>query len=109
MNQRVLDFVYGVLEEFNEGEDNEDAKLPLAPDTPLFGQGGRLDSLGLVNLIVLTEQKLEDDMDVSLSLADERAMAMESSPFASVATFAAYIETLLMESGSWPSQSLPST
>jgi acyl carrier protein len=97
MNQRVLDFIYGVLTEFNESTEGEESKLPLAPHTALFGYGGRLDSLGLVNLIVLTEQKLEEQFDVSLSLADERAMSQESSPFANVETFASYIEQRLCE------------
>jgi acyl carrier protein len=102
MNQQLLDFVYRVLEDFNAGEDSEDSKVPLALDTKLFGQGGLLDSLGLVNLIVLAEQKLEDDFGLSLSLADERAMSMESSPFATVESFVSYIGTLLTDSGTWP-------
>ena len=109
MDKQVLDFVYGVVEEFNESQDSDAPKLPLDPATPLFGREGRLDSLGLVNLIVLAEQKLEDEMEVSLSLADERAMSMESSPFATIGTFAAYIETLLVESGTWPRETQPSS
>lgn len=109
MNQRALDFVYEVLKDFNEGEDGEETKLPLAPDTPLFGQRGRLDSLGLVNLIMTAELKLEDEFGVTLSLADERAMSMDSSPFANVSTFASYIQTLLVESGTWPDPSPPSS
>lgn len=109
MDRRVLDFVYSVLREFNDSQDDDSSRLPLAEDTPLFGQDGYLDSLGLVNLIVLTEQKLEDEFQLSVSVADERALSLESSPFANVATFTAYIETLLKESGSWPSPSVTSS
>lgn len=97
MSQRSLDFVSRVIADFNEAEGDDSAKVPFAPDTPLFGKGGKLDSLGLVNLIVLTEQKLEEEFDVSISLADERAMSMESSPFATVQTFSDYVEQRLAE------------
>lgn len=102
MSLPIREFIYAVLAEFNEREDSEEAKLPLAPDTALFGQGGRLDSLGLINLIVLTEQKAEDEFGVSISLADERAMSLEHSPFASVETFSSYVERRLAGANDGP-------
>lgn len=97
MNQQVLDVVYGAITELNEGFDDPAAQLPLAPDTALFGKSGRLDSLQLVNLIILTEQRVEDTFGRSIPLADERAMSLESSPFATVGTFADYVAARLDE------------
>ena len=56
-----------------------------------------MDSLGLVNLIVSVEQNIEDDFDVSITIADERAMSQKHSPFRTVGTLADYIEILLKE------------
>ena len=68
-----------------------------SPATVLFGDNGRLDSLGLVNLIVATEEKIEDQLGVTISLADEKAISLERSPFGTIEAFANYIKLLLDE------------
>jgi D-alanine--poly(phosphoribitol) ligase subunit 2 len=66
-------------------------------DTTLLGQGGILDSLGLVSLIVSLEQAIEDECGVSISLADERAMSETRSPYRTVGSLAEYGARLVME------------
>jgi acyl carrier protein len=68
---------------------------PLESDTRLFGPKGALDSMGLVSLITDLEERIEDEYDISLILADERAMSQEKSPFRTVSTLAQYISMLL--------------
>jgi acyl carrier protein len=72
-------------------------QLELTPDTQLFGRGSRLDSLGLVNLIVLVEEKAADTFGKSVTIADERAMSQKSSPFRTVRTLSEYLFGLLKE------------
>lgn len=72
-------------------------QLELKSDTILFGKDARLDSLGLVNLIVLVEENTLEKFDRSITLADERAMSQKSSPFRTVKTLAEYMQGLLME------------
>lgn len=72
-------------------------QLELKSDTILFGRDARLDSLGLVNLIVLVEENTLEKFDRSITLADERAMSQKSSPFRTVQTLAEYMQGLLME------------
>lgn len=72
-------------------------QLELTPDTQLFGRGSRLDSLGLVNLIVLVEEKAADTFGKSVTIADERAMSQKSSPFRTVRTLSDYLFGLLKE------------
>jgi acyl carrier protein len=72
-------------------------QLELTPDTQLFGRGSRLDSLGLVNLIVLVEEKAADTFEKSVTIADERAMSQKSSPFRTVRTLSEYLFGLLKE------------
>jgi acyl carrier protein len=73
---------------------------PLAkrPDTVLYGQDGALDSLGLVNLLALVEEYAQEEFDMPVTLADERAFAQESSPFRTIETLARYLEGLVEES-----------
>lgn len=75
------------------------AVLEPAADTVLFGRGSRLDSLGLVNLIVAVETSLADHLGVEITLADEKAMSQASSPFRTVSTLVDYIVKRLEDDG----------
>lgn len=63
-------------------------------ETLLFGESGLLDSVGLVSLIVAVEQEIENDLGISIVLADERAMSQKNSPFRSIGALADYAATL---------------
>lgn len=67
----------------------------ISRDTLLFGESGLLDSVGLVSLIVAIEQEIENDLGVSIVLADERAMSQKNSPFRSIGALADYAATLV--------------
>ena len=88
--------VLAAVTEFNEQLDAEH-KLELDVGARLPGRSSKLDSFGLVNLIILVEEKLNEKFDSSITLADERAMSQEHSPFRSVKTLADYAYTLLSE------------
>ena len=97
MNQEnVLAAVLEAVTEFNEQLDAEH-KLELDAGTRLLGRSSKLDSFGLVNLIIIVEEKLNDKFNRSIPLADERAMSQDHSPFRSVQSLADYAYTLLSE------------
>ena len=48
-------------------------------------------------MVVAVEQNIEDEFDVTIRLADERAMSLETSPFKTVGTLTDYIEMILEE------------
>ena len=96
MHEKILNLIYVTLDEYNEHVSDE-LQLEKLSDTKLFGQGSSVDSLGLINLIVAVEQNIEDKFDVTITLADERAMSQENSPFRTVGSLAVYIELLLEE------------
>jgi D-alanine--poly(phosphoribitol) ligase subunit 2 len=75
----------------------QETKLPkaLGAETPLFGREGILDSLALVTLIVAVEQALEDTFGMSISLADEKAMSQQHSPYRTIGTLAEYAQHVL--------------
>lgn len=92
----VQEIVYNSIDELNEQlEVNNKIKKSL--DTKLFGSSSNIDSLGLINLIVSIEQNIEDEFDLSLTIADERAMSQKNSPFSSVKSLIDYIEVLIEE------------
>ena len=64
-------------------------------DLRLFGGESLLDSLGLVSLIVQIEEEIEDKYNLSVVLADEKAMSRRTSPFAKVSYLVDYIFEIL--------------
>jgi hypothetical protein len=60
-------------------------------NTRLFGSDGILDSLGLVSFIVTVEEALEEKLNISIVLADEKAMSRRTSPFIRISYLADYI------------------
>jgi acyl carrier protein len=97
MNQPdVLAAVLEAVAEYNEQLD-EEQRLDLTPETRLLGKSSKLDSFGLVNLIIVVEEKLYDKFDKAITLADEHAMSQEYSPFRSVQSLSDYAYTLLSE------------
>lgn len=98
-NERIQEIIFDALDEINEQLIDRDP-LKKTQDTILYGGQGALDSVGLINLIVATEQRLEEELEVSVILADEKAMSLANSPFRTVKTFTEYIQTLIEENGS---------
>lgn len=92
---QIITAVFNAVGEFNE--DSESIKLEKSLDQRLFGKDGELDSLGVVNLMVAVEEAVEDELDVIITLADERAMSQKRSPFRSIETLVDYITILVNE------------
>ncbi len=90
----LTDAIFTAIDEFNE-DPPQGKELSKSLDTVLFGPGGALDSIGLVNLIVATEQAVERVFGVAITLADEKAMSQKQSPFRTVRALRDYVETLL--------------
>ncbi len=63
----------------------------LNDDTPIFGAKSNIDSLGLVTLLINIEQKIEDEMNVNITIADERAMSQKNSPFRTIKSLTDFI------------------
>ena len=95
-NRRVLDVIYAAIELRNETA-SEEHRLKKSPETILFGKSAKLDSLGLVTLIVAIEERLADELGAIVSIADERALTQPRSPFRTIGSLAAYVSDLLEE------------
>ncbi len=94
--QQVEQVLFDSIDEINT-QLPQAQQVEKALDTPLFGRDGVLDSLALVNLIVAVEQKLQERLNVAVTLADEKAMSQKNSPFKTVASLAGYIVQLISE------------
>lgn len=86
-----------VMESLKRVMEIEEIEAEVNLDTWLFGTKGLLDSLALVAVVVDVEESIEERYDVSLTLADEKAMSQKRSPFLTPRTLAEYAEKLLKE------------
>lgn len=91
--EEIIKTIYGAMEEINDQLSGEN-KLVLSHETVLYGLNSRLDSLGLVNLIVEVEQRFQDEHGLAIDLTDEKALSQKSSPFRTVKTLSGYISSL---------------
>lgn len=96
MNSPILDLVYQAIDEMNEQFDGEKTLIK-SENTLLYGKTTAVDSIELINLIVLLEQKLEEKFNVHVVLADERVLQMRNNPFESVKSIVEYVEMLCDE------------
>jgi D-alanine--poly(phosphoribitol) ligase subunit 2 len=96
MKKKIIEIIFSIINDMNK-ESEDKIEIKSETDTQLYGDGGQLDSIGLINLIVTLEQEIEDEFDTSVTLADERALTQKQSPFQTVDSLANYIEVLLNE------------
>jgi acyl carrier protein len=64
-------------------------------DTPLYGGEGQLDSLGLVTFLINLEQKIEDELNIEITIASEKAMSQKNSPFRTIGSLIDYLNQLI--------------
>ena len=96
MRDDIIKIIFESIDDINNGQ-SEDLKIEKSLEAQLYGRGGKVDSLGLVNLMVSIEQNIEDKLDRNITIASEKAMSLKNSPFVNVNSLANYIETLLTE------------
>ena len=94
--KKVIQSIFNAVEEINRQLPGN-KKIEQSRKTVLFGEDGKLDSLGFVNLIVAIEQNIEDEFGVNITIANERAMSQRNSPFKTIGTLADFIDMLQKE------------
>jgi len=96
MQQKIEKIIIETLNEINKELENENLNNPTS-ETKLYGGSGALDSLALVSLITDLEERISDEFEKDIILADEKAMSQRTSPFRNVETLTNYIQKLLEE------------
>lgn len=96
MKDKIENIIIETLKEFNEELENETLENPNLK-TKLYGVNGVLDSLALVSFIADIEEKVSDEFDIDIILADEKAMSQKTSPFRNVESLSLYIQSILEE------------
>jgi hypothetical protein len=86
-----LDVIYTSIREINAQLPTEQ-RLACTPDTVLVGEGGVLDSLGLINLLILVEEGVSARTGSAVTLLNESYIGVQDGPFRTVGALADYID-----------------
>ncbi|MCB9170912.1 MAG: hypothetical protein H6594_11230 [Flavobacteriales bacterium] len=70
-------------------------RFPTDPSTPILGDGGVLDSLGVANFIVGMEEAVERAFGAPVSLSDQDLMGLFAESTVTVRSFAAFLSNRL--------------
>lgn len=90
-SENFLRCIQGAIQKVNE----TGAALPLEPESLLLGQDGVMSSLSLVNLMVLLEERVEENFGVSLNLIDQDESYLPNGPFYSISSLQSYLSEKL--------------
>jgi acyl carrier protein len=87
---KVSGAVLRALQAYNEQVPPQE-QLPLGRDTVLLGQGSRLDSLGLINLLSTLEQILGEELGREVVIVSEEALGRGSLAISTVGALIDYV------------------
>lgn len=96
MREKIEEMIIEILQDLNDDIESEELENP-TKETKIFGEGGALDSLALVSLITEIEERVHDEFDKSIVLADEKTMSKRQSPFATVESLSEFVEFVMTE------------
>lgn len=94
MTDRILQIIIEAIDEINTMREE---KIPTENilDLSLYGNNGVFESMYLVAFLSQIEESIEDEFDVEVTLASEKAVSLRVSPFSSVRRLIAFIEAEL--------------
>jgi acyl carrier protein len=90
----AFDAIYTAVAELNL-QRPKNKQIQPRPDVALFGEKGQLDSLGLANFIVITEQKLEHSLGIQVDLTQGDPFSGQDGHFKTIESLARYVSSLI--------------
>jgi acyl carrier protein len=94
--ERIAKAVYAAVDELN-GQLPAGVSVEKSLDAPLYGAGGKLESLDFVTLIMEVEEKINAEFDTDITIADENLLSKQKSPFSTLRTLIEYLEEVLKQ------------
>ncbi len=96
--ERIVRAVYRAVDELNK-QLPKGVHVEKSLDAELYGKTGKLESIDVVNFIMEVEDQIREEFGVSVTIADDRAMSQQNSPFLTLGTLSEYLAQLLNENG----------
>jgi hypothetical protein len=92
-DEGVLKVIYESISDLNV-QLSQQHWIEKSPHAVLFGAGGKLDSLGLANFIVIAEQKLYDSLGFRIDLTENDPFSPDNGHFRTIGSLAKYVSDL---------------
>jgi acyl carrier protein len=92
--ERIQQAIYRAIDELNQ-QLSKGVSVDKSPDAVLYGNTGKLESIDLVTLIMEVEDQIKAEFGTAITIADDRAMSRENSPFLTVGTLTDYVAELV--------------
>ena len=83
----IKNYIIRSLEEVVDPELN----LNFDNQSQIFGEGSSIDSMDLVNAIMLVEELMRENLDLDIEIIDEESIIGEDSPFKTVSSLTEHI------------------
>ncbi len=97
-DERVSRAVFSAVDELNT-QLPAGVSIEKSLDAPLYGAGGKLESLDFVTLIMEVEEKINAEFGTDITIADENLLSKAKSPFSTLRTLIEYLEELVKQPG----------
>ena len=97
-DERIRTAVFSAVDDLNK-QLPAGVSVEKALDAPLYGAGGKLESLDFVTLIMEVEEKINAEFGTDITIADENLLSKEKSPFSTLRTLIEYLEDLVKQPG----------
>lgn len=94
--EKIVQLILEALSSVNELLP-EHKRIPATADSSLYGRKRRLDSLGLVRLLAMLEQRIEEECSISINFGEDIDRLQKVRPFRTVQTLADYVYLLMKE------------
>jgi len=98
-DERIRTAVFSAVDELNK-QLPAGVSVEKSLDAPLYGAGGKLESLDFVTLIMEVEEKINAEFGTTITIADENLLSKAKSPFSTLRTLIEYLEEMLKEPAS---------
>ena len=95
LDPALVDEVLMALTQFNEDRPQDQA-IPVSLDTSLGIRSG-IDSLALIVIFSLVEERIRNRFGVSLALLEEEQLLAQEGPLESIASFVAFLQGFTTE------------
>ena len=95
--EKIQNLIYNSMDEIRDMIDDEENNFAKDPNTALYGSDSVLDSMATVGLIVAIEERINEEFDKEITLANEKAVSAKNSPFKNVSSLTDYILELINE------------
>ncbi len=98
---KIIEIIYSAVADLNHMLPTGN-RLPVGEELKsisIYGPEGKLDSLGLINLISILEERIADELSTEVNLVNEEVASNDFDPFRSVTTLAEYVGSVVNNEG----------